>query len=320
MGKFLIRLVLYILPLAVIPFLADKFISKNLTKSNDFVDGEYSVWNDLHNGIINSDVVIIGASNAYRDFDPAIISEKLNTTAYNLGSNGNNFGIQYLRFRSLIDNNKIPRVIIHAISAAALEKSTYVFNPDQFLPYMYKNKELEEVLELYEDFSHTDYSLPLIRYFGRKEAILTACNLLINPSSNTIYRVNGYKGVDESWNSDLAKARKLSYSVKFEIDTALIPLFERYIKECKELNIEVVLVNAPEYIEGQDYVENRTEMMAEIVKLSEVYNLHFFNYLNDSISYNIKYFFNTGHLNREGAEYFTSRLMEDFKKAQIEVN
>jgi hypothetical protein len=319
MKKLIIKLALFLLPLTILSYWADVFISKNLSKSNEFVDGEYSVWNDLYNGSVNSDIVILGASNAFRDMDPAIISKRMNTSAYNLGSNGNNFGIQYLRYRLLLKNSKKPKLIINVISAATLEKSQSIFNPDQFLPYMFKNKALEETLDLYDDFKNIDYFFPMIRYFGRKEAMINAFKILIDPSSNTQFRINGYKSVDEPWNHDLEKARIKSWSVKFELDTTLVPLFDKYIKECKEQNIDVVFVNAPEYIEGQDYVENRPEMMAEFHKLSESYQIQFYNYLNDSISYNKKYFFNTGHLNKDGAEYFTSRLMEDIQKSQIKV-
>ncbi len=51
---------LFILPVIILSYGVDYFLSTVLKRSNSFADGEFPVWNDLFEGKINSDIVIYG--------------------------------------------------------------------------------------------------------------------------------------------------------------------------------------------------------------------------------------------------------------------
>jgi hypothetical protein len=317
MKKILIKTAIFFLPVAVLAYGLDILISSTLVRSNDYADGEFPVWNDLYNGKVNADIIIFGASNALRGLDTEVLEKRTGAPTYSLAVNGLNFRIQYLRFRLLLARNKKPKLIINAVSAATLEKTPELYNPDQFLPFLLYNKSLENVLDEYRDFKKADYNIPLIRYFGKKEAFIDILKLLVKPSSNRTRRIKGYMPNDQEWTSDLEKAKAVSATREFVLDTSLVTLFNKYVTECKDQNIGLVFVNMPEYIEGQSYVANRDEMLAPIFKSSMGNQISFFNYLKDSISCDKKYFFNTGHLNKYGAEVFTNRLIDDMMSAKI---
>jgi len=317
MKKILIKTAIFFLPVAVLAYGLDILISSTLVRSNDYADGEFPVWNDLYNGKVNADIIIFGASNALRGLDTEVIEKRTGASTYSLAVNGLNFRIQYLRFRLLLTRNKKPKLIINAVSAATLEKTPELYNPDQFLPFLLYNKSLENVLDEYRDFKKTDYNVPLIRYFGKKEAFINILKMLIDPSSNRTRRIKGYMPNDQEWTSDLEKAKAVSSTREFVLDTSLVALFNKYVTECKDQNIGLVFVNMPEYIEGQSYVANREEMLAPIFRSSIDNQISFFNYLKDSISCDKKYFFNTGHLNMYGAKVFTNRLIDDIISAEI---
>lgn len=314
MRKFIIKFFLFFLPIAMLSYGADLFLSKHLMTSNSYADSEYPVWNDLYNRQINSDIVIYGASNAWIQIDPELISRLLNTSAYNLGINGHNFNLQYFRHRLLLEYNRKPKFIIQTISTASFEKLDDLYNPDQFLPYMLNNKEMEAATLGYNGYKVMDYHLPLIRYYGKKEAILHTLYLLLRPSTNHIVRIKGYKAKDRQWNTDFEKARSKMQSIEIKIDSSLVCLFENYIIECKQENIGIVFVNPPEYIEGQNFVKNRSAIMSLFYQFSNKYEIPFYDYSNDSISFQKKYFYNSGHLNEMGAELFTAKLIDDLKK------
>ncbi|SDK42070.1 hypothetical protein SAMN04487898_108126 [Pedobacter sp. ok626] len=101
------------------------------------------------------------------------------------------------------------------------------------------------------------------------------------------------------------------YEVK--IDTPSLILFERYLKECKANGINIVFVYTPEYIEGQLFVKNRKQIIDLYTNFSVKYKIPFYDYSKDTMSYQKKYFYNALHLNKTGAELFTTRLTQKLK-------
>lgn len=314
MKKFLIRFILFCLPLAAISYSTDVFVSKELKKSNTYDDGEYSTWNDVYDGKINSDIVIYGSSRAWEHIDPTMITDSLHTTAYNLGINGHTFWLQYLRHKVLLEHNKQPKLIIHSLDIFTLNKGGDLFNADQFLPYMLFNNEMKNTILDYNGYQYLDFFVPLIRYYGKTVALKHAFSLLRHPSENPVIRVKGYQGQPFEWNSDFDKVRKKMDSFEAKYDTASIILFDQYLAECKSKNIKVVFVYTPEYIEGQKFIKNKEALMAVYNRFSKKYDIPFYDYTNDSISLQRKYFYNVLHLNKEGAELFTSKLIQRLKE------
>jgi len=102
-------------------------------------------------------------------------------------------------------------------------------------------------------------------------------------------------------------------SYKIELDEESVVLFSKYLEECARANIKVIFVYTPEYIEGQEFVENRDEIMALYTQLSKKYNIQFYDYSKDSMSFDKTYFYNALHLNLKGAELFTTKLIEKLK-------
>lgn len=315
MKTFLVKFVIFISPFILFAYGLDVILSDILKKSYGFADSEYSVWNDLYAGEINSDIVIYGSSRAWRHIDPTMISSSLKTTAYNLGINGHSFKSQYFRHTLLMKLNRKPKIIIQTLDVTGFEKVSDLYNPDQYLPYMLNNKEMK-VLEN-NGYDPIDYRLPMIRYFGKKEAFIEIIKIITSPNSNKAVRIKGYRSRDLVWNDDLLAAQQKLGSYRVESDSSIIHLFEEYLIECEKKNIQIVFVYTPEFIDGQNFVTNRSDIMSIYYAFSNKYNIPFFDYSNDSISFNKKYFYNSGHLNTKGAEIFTTKLINDLEKSQV---
>ncbi len=299
------------MPIFLVSYFIDIFISDNLKKSNIYAQEEYTTWNDLFNGKINSDIVIYGSSRAWTQIDPVMISNSLHIPTYNLGIDGHNFWLQYLRHLFLLKNNQKPKLIVQSLDIYTLGKRSDLYNPDQFLPYMLWNNEIKNATISYNGFNLIDYEIPLIRYFGKSDAILTALNLFIRPQSNKVGRINGYQAKDLSWNGDFEKAQKAMKFYEVSLDTATINLFERFLKEVEKNNIKIMFVYSPEYIEGQKFVKNRNPIIKLYQEISKKHNIPFYDYSSDSISLNKNYFYNASHLNKTGAELFTKKLIRN---------
>ena len=105
-------------------------------------------------------------------------------------------------------------------------------------------------------------------------------------------------------------------NLEIPLDKKTIILFDRFLRECKIQKIEIIFVYSPEYIEGQRFVKNKNQIMATYRKFSMKYNIPFYDYSNDSMSYKKEYFYNALHLNKTGAELFTKRLIDTLKNTK----
>jgi len=318
MKSFIKRLFIFLLPFLLFSYGLDIFLSKTLKKSGSYADGEFPIWNTLYAGKINSDIVIYGSSRALKHIDPAMIRDSLHKSSYNLGVNGHSFRSEYFRHYLLLKYNKKPELIIQTLDVTSFEKKSDLYNPDQYLPYMLFNTDMR--LHTYNGYPTADYYIPMIRYYGKKEALLEILDLIVNPSGNKPLRTRGYHSNDFTWNNDLQKAQEELGSFKVVSDTTMIELFDRYLAECARENIEVVFVYTPEYIEGQNFVSNRKEIMDLYDHFSAKYGITYFNYSRDTMSYKKEYFYNSGHLNSRGSELFTAKLINDLRKAGITDN
>jgi hypothetical protein len=223
---------------------------------------------------------------------------------------GHNFFMQLCRHNVLLKYNRKPKLIILSLNASTLEKRKDLYNPQQFLPYM--NEPLvKSAVETYQGYNWCDYYFPLIRYFGAKSAISGALKIMMNSDCNLDDRYKGYAGQLKDWTKDLENAKKSNktYSVKFDSDT--MKLFDKFLKDAKDAGIKIIFVYTPEYTEGQAFVENRKSVFLLFNHFATRYAIPFYDYSNDPISYEKKYFYNSQHLNSQGADLFTKKFIKD---------
>jgi len=317
MKKFIIRLLIFIAPFFILSYFVDLFISNNLKKSNYYAGKEYTTWNDIIDGKINSDILVYGSSRAWVHIDPTMIGHELHTQAYNLGMDGQTFLLQNLRHTMLLEKNIKPKLIIYSVDIFTLQKAKDLYNYNQFFPYMLWNKEIKKAVTQYDNVSSLDFEIPLIRYYGQFSPIVRSFKMFLNPSDNSIERIRGYQGQDILWDFTFDKAKQQMKSYKIVKDLNTIHQFERFIKECKQQKIKLVFVYTPEYIEGQKFVENRKEVIDIYQDFSKKYNIPFYDYSNDSISYNKKYFYNAGHMNKTGSSLFTQKFIDIIKRDKL---
>jgi hypothetical protein len=317
MKKFIIKILIFILPIILSAYFIDLFISGSLKKSTSYGRNELPTWNFIMNKNASAEIVIYGSSRACLQVDPTMIEDSLGSSTYNLGINGHNFWLQYLRHNMLLQNNKKPKLIIHSIDVGTLEKRKDLFNLEQFLPYMLGNNEIKNATDSYLGFTWIDYKIPLVRYFGKPDAFASLIKLWLLPKSNVPQRIKGYESQNLEWNDDLDKAKKKIKFYNVQIDSSTKSLFEKYLQDCKEKKIKIVFIYTPEFIEGQEFVKNRNEVIALYTKYSKEYNIPFYDFSNDSLVFQRKYFYNSSHLNKTGVTIFTNELIDKLKDTNI---
>jgi hypothetical protein len=309
MKKFIINCTLFIIPIILISLPLDFYYSNKLKNTNECT-GEFEVWNDIFDENINCEIAIYGSSRAWVHINPDIVEDSLNLKTYNFGIDGHNFWLQNLRHQKIMKNNKKPQLIIYSVDIFTLQKRKELFNMNQFMPYMLWDFEIYNSTKSYVGFSILDYFIPILRFRHRSD-IFTSKQTSIHP-----FRNKGFKGMEKEWNNDLDNARKITNSYTITLDTTSVKLFNNFIKTCKSENIDIILVYTPEYIEGQEYVSNRSDIIGLYTKLARSNDLLFFDYSDSDLCKDKKYFYNSSHLNAIGADIFSKTFISDLKKAR----
>lgn len=266
----------------------------------------YVSWNDLYRQNINADVLIMGSSRAYVQFNPAIIDTILRTTSYNLGMNGRAADSQILKYKVFRHRgNRKPKLILYEVSHGTMQESNG-YERSQFVPYIH-DPYLWRLCHKQEEFSFADLLLPAWRFLGRPNLMRT----ILSPAAqqgddNPVYK--GFRSYDKKWDGS---AFRKQTSVSYTHDTAVIRQFRDFLTDCCRDSIQVVLVTSPFYIGGTRKMADSTGMHNMFAQIAHDFDLPFLDYTYDELCYDTAYFYNTMHLNRTGANLFSQKVARD---------
>jgi hypothetical protein len=311
---FLKKLLFFIIPIILVSLLLDFVVTSGLKKSQNY---DFREWNDLYQGKINSDLIINGSSRAWVHISPQIIDTKLSLNSYNLGIDGHNFYMQYCRFLEYCHYNKPPKYIIQSVDLFTLFKRKDLYNKTQFLPYFDK-KNIRKYTKSYLGFSNSDYYLPFYRYLNNFEIIKIGFLNFFKYEQSNNGKIKGYLGIDKKWDDSYFNyliSKKFINS--YEFDDLTLFIFDQYLNFCTNNNIKVILVYTPEFIGNQMLFSNRLQVIERFKKISKNHDIIFLDYSLDSMSFKMKYFYNSQHLNKYGSEIFSKKLCDDLNKLKF---
>ena len=303
MKKFLLKTLLFAFILLVMAVAFDMLLT---TKALRLRTSPFATWNDLYQRDIDAEVLIMGSSRAFVQFNPAVIDTVLHTNSYNLGMNGRAADSQILKYKVFRHKgNSKPKLIIYEVSHGTMQKSNG-YEREQFVPYLH-DLYLWRLCHKQEDFSFADFVLPSWRYMGQRTLIR---NILF-PTEGSEYDTPLYKGFrsyDRKWSG---RGLRQQTSVSYTKDTAIIRQFRDFLAECRRDSISVVLVTSPFYIGGTRKMADSTGMHAMFAQIANEFNIPYLDYTYDDISYDTSYFYNTMHLNKVGADLFSEKVARD---------
>ena len=266
----------------------------------------FATWNDLYQRKIDADVLVMGSSRAFVQFNPAIIDTVLHTNSYNLGMDGRAADSQILKYKVFRHKgNSKPKLIIYEVSHGTMQKSNG-YEREQFVPYLH-DPYLWRLCHEQESFNMADCVLPSWRYLGQRTFIR---NILF-PSEGSEYDTPLYKGFrsyDRKWSG---RGLRQQASVSYTKDTAVIRQFRDFLAECRRDSIQVVLVTSPFYIGGTRKMADSTGMHAMFAQIATDFDIPYLDYTYDTLSYDTAYFYNTMHLNKIGADLFSQKVARD---------
>jgi hypothetical protein len=276
----------------------------------------FANWNDLYNSKINADLLVMGSSRAEFHISPKILDSLLSLNSYNLGLSAWHFDMQYARFRMYLQHNKKPKYIIHNVDVYGFSKREEVADAPQFLPYIQDTILQNVTLGHKGQFDIYQQSFPLLKYKNQQKLAFEGFLNFVGFKNlyDTTSKFKGYRGNNYVWNKDFESFKKrFPKGAKYRFDKEVVRQFNEYLAFCHKENIKVILVYSPEYFEVQPYYKNKSELIKLCQESTKKYDCQFLDYSKNSLCYEQKYFYNSQHLNRRGAELFSLNLGEKIK-------
>ena len=270
----------------------------------------FGVSNKIVEGKINTDIVVSGSSRALSHYDPRIIQERTGKTVFNIGLNGSQTDMQLARLKTYLQHNKKPSLLIFNLDLFSFQTTHGgVYDPGQYLPYLKEPAIYDALMHINPETWKAKY-LPLYGYTVEDLRFTWLLGLISffgwNPAEDHFL---GFKPQYRAWTGDFERFKEMNPNgVHFAIEPDGMSKMEELLRLCREQGIEVLLVYSPEYKEMQALTTNRAEVFAFFNELSERFGLPIWDYSDSPISFRRESFYNSQHLNAEGASTFSTDI------------
>ena len=297
MKKFLIKVVVFFLAIALIDVMSGHLFSYLLAHAN----GGDNFRNNYICDSVASDVLVFGSSRALHHYNPAVLSDSLGMSVYNCGQDGNGIILNYGRFQ-MIKYRYTPRIIIYDIMPeydVMVEDDNHKYLG--WLRAYYDKDGVSEIFDRTDPIEKYKMLSQLYRYNSKWIQIISDVIHPMQANGN-----NGYRPLEGAMDTMKISSRKKVFNDVFED-----PLKLYYMERLMDISdgTELVFVVSPSW-DGID-----SAYYAPIIKMCKERGVLFVD-MNHSPKYlhNKSLFKDGAHLNAEGANVFTKDLARIVKK------
>jgi len=308
MRPFLLKILSISFALIGLTYGVDFFIEKGIKTSSY---REISKWNEVIEGGIDADILIVGSSRALVHFDPRIIEEKTGMTCYNLGLDGSKYSSQEKVLDLYLAHNKKPKILIWSLDLGSFQPIEGIYRYEQFLPF-WNEPEVKSILKLNKEQDQGYFNYPIIKYSNNPS--LKYRGLLkqvgFNVSEPKLYQ--GYRESNKTWDGKFDEfVLKNVESFQEDFDERIFSNFKSELEQLHQSGTSIHLVIAPMYYKAKELIANSDYVINRFKALSREENYSFLDYSADSMSYYKNNFYNGNHLNKTGTEVFSNNFSEE---------
>ncbi len=240
------------------------------------------------------DILIFGASEVAHHFISNEIADSLHLSCYNLGMDGYTITYQYPLLQTIVSRYS-PKVIM--ISTSQL--SGKMIEPSLMYPYYNSSSSVREVLDKADVYNK--YKLKLNSYIFNSLLLGIIDGILAKAPAT-----NGYIAL-------YGKAKFLSLNTnpsEIKATTESINYFASFLKLAKSTGALVYVFSSPKY-----QINHKKSDSVLVKSICDRNGVKYINYLTDTSFIKHPELFKDGvHLNNDGAEIFTKKIIDLIKK------
>ncbi len=272
---------------------------------------DFGITNQVVAGRANAEIVISGSSRALTHYDAQIIGEATHRRALNLGLNGAQTDVQLAFLQAYLRLNAKPALVIHNLDPYAFLTSHEIYDPAKYLPYLDQPEIFSVVRHVYPQAWKWRW-LPLYGYAveDMRFTWLIGLQALVGRQPRED-RVLGYQARHTPWTGDFEKFKASNPDgVTLGIEPQGLKDVAAIAALCRQHGVPLVFVYSPEYAEMQAITKNRAEVFAQFTAISAAAGARFWDYSGSSICQQRDLFYNSQHLNVNGATAFSRDLAQ----------
>jgi len=305
MKKFLLRILFFLIMMVLVSSIPCIVFEKKALNTTDKTP--YKRINEICNmQNVNADLIVLGNSRARESYNDSLMTRLIGMRCLNLGNGGYSFDYVYhIMYNNYLKQNQPPKYIIVDISPWGTFSHTNPVYTIQMLPYITRPG-FEFFQELCPRWSKANYIL-FVKYFGKLGKVCKELDYLTQPTAQKS------KPNNLEWPKDCVGE---PHRVEQECDEQIINLFVRFLDECKEQNISVILVCSPMHVEdGLCYFD--MDVFWNIIKWCNRGTKFPLVSYQDFFDSDTAFFTDPIHLNQYGKQVFTTKLMHDLDSVGI---
>lgn len=244
------------------------------------------------------DIIILGSSRAVHHYVPQVIEDSLGLSCYNCGQEGNGVVLAYGRFKMLTSRYN-PKLIIYEVTpdfdyGNVDSNSKYL---SYLRPYYDSNSEINNIISVFDD-ELSSLKMKSKMYQNTAKILNNIRDLF-----GSVDKHKGYVPIYGKMNPNNSK--KQTIIDNYTVDSLKFSYMERLIVEAKSMDIPLLFIVSPRYNDS-DYFKG----CGPAVELCNKYNVNFINFIDcETVSNNIEYFQDNGHLNNNGAIAYTNLIV-----------
>jgi hypothetical protein len=310
------KIILYILEIIVISFLTAAVIQYFSDKGlRNLKNSIYNDWQNIIEGKINSDILIMGSSRGFVCYNSKVIEDKLKLKTFNISYNAAGYKLQQSKFDIYLKNNIKPKIIIQNIDLAHFNENRVLPEEFQFIPFL-NNEYINDLVIPYDRKYNCFRYIPLLKYNQNLNLLkngIYANFWDFNVEYETTYA--GYSPQQRIFKVDSHNLKKLK---KMSEDGLDINEYRRIFLRIVEFynarfdgSTKIIFVWAPEHSLRLNKIYDlaRNPLINELESIQrDNKNIYFINMSHDEISNHDNYFYDTFHLNKRGSQIFSKNL------------